>query len=288
MFMEMQNTGPDSRTNHTNDTLERIWAWYDIPANRRISFGPGKSIMLFFTLSGKIALTHSQGNTYLIDKECFFLKPMDVGFDIDAISHETRLIVCSFHIYSHRYIKDFLKRIISWKKSGTDEGNENFHYLETEKHTSEFLANLISLLSEKQFNSNYYLLKLEELFIYLETYYDKDKLGAVFSSLLGTDIDFINDVLSNYRHLKSVDELANRLKLSRITFNRRFMASFGTTASKWLRNMRNNELLKMIVSSDLSFTEIAFKIGFSSSAYLTEYCRKNWGKTPTQLRIDGK
>lgn len=288
MFMEMQNTGPNSRTNHTNDTLERIWAWYNIPANKRISFGPGKNIMLFFTLSGKIALTHSHGNTYIIEKDYFFLKPMDAGFDIDAISHETRLIVCSFHIYSHRYIKDFLKRIISWKKSGTDEGNENFHYLETEKHTSEFLANLISLLSEKQFNSNYYLLKLEELFIYLETYYDKDKLGAVFSSLLGTDIDFINDVLSNYRHLKSVDELANRLKLSRITFNRRFMASFGTTASKWLRNMRSNELLKMIVSSDLSFTEIAFKIGFSSSAYLTEYCRKNWGKTPTQLRIDGK
>ena len=204
--MEMQNTGPNSRTNHTNDTLERIWAWYNIPANKRISFGPGKNIMLFFTLSGKIALTHSHGNTYIIEKDYFFLKPMDAGFDIDCISQEeVRLIVCSFHIYSHRYIKDFLKRIISWKKSGTDEGNENFHYLETEKHTSEFLANLISLLSEKQFNSNYYLLKLEELFIYLETYYDKDKLGAVFSSLLGTDIDFINDVLSNYRHLKSVD-----------------------------------------------------------------------------------
>ena len=44
MFMEMQNTGPNSRTNHTNDTLERIWAWYDIPANKRISFGPGKNI----------------------------------------------------------------------------------------------------------------------------------------------------------------------------------------------------------------------------------------------------
>ena len=153
---------------------------------------------------------------------------------------------------------------------------------------NQYLTDLTDMLSEKEFCVNYYQLKLEELFIYLETYYEKYELSAVFSPLLGTDIDFINDVASNYQTCKSADELATRLKMSRITFNRRFMASFGTTASKWLRNMRSNELLKMIVSSDLSFTEIAFKIGFSSSAYLTEYCRKNWGKTPTQLRIDGK
>lgn len=289
MFMEMQNTGPDSRTNHTNDTPERIWAWYDIPANKRISFGTGKNIMLFFTLSGKIALTHSHGNTYIIEKDYFFLKPMDAGFDIDCISQEeVRLIVCSFHIYSHKFLKYFLKRIICWKNTNTTEERGNFHYLENEKHTSAFLTDLTDMLSEKEFCVNYYQLKLEELFIYLETYYEKDELSAVFSPLLGTDIDFINDVASNYQTCKSADELATRLKMSRITFNRRFMASFGTTASKWLRNMRSNELLKMIVSSDLSFTEIAFKIGFSSSAYLTEYCRKNWGKTPTQLRIDGK
>lgn len=286
--MEMQNTGPDSRTSHTNDTQERIWTWYDIPPNRRISFGPGK-IMLLFTLSGKIALTHSKGNTYTIDKQCFFLKPMDTGFDIDVLGREeARLAVCSICIYSLRFLKNFLKRIIGWKKTHTGEEHGSFHWMETERHTSAFLDNLIGLLSENQFRSDYCQLKLEELFIYLETYCDRDGLRAVFSPLPGSDIDFFNDVISNYRSCKSVDGLAARLRMSRITFNRRFMASFGTSASKWLRGMRNNELLKMIVSSDLSFTEIAFNMGFSSSAYLTEYCRKNWGKTPTQLRIEGK
>lgn len=286
--MEMQKTGPDTYTRTADNAQERIWAWYDIPSNRRISFGPGNSIMLFFTSFGKIAVTNSEGDSYVIEKECFFLKPMNVRYDIDTLSPAARLVVCNFHIYSHRYVKYFLKRLVSWKKTRQDEGDRSITYLETERHTSEFLTNLTDMLSEGQFNSNYCLLKLEELFIYLDTYYDKEKLGDVFSPLLGTDIDFINDVVSNYRTLKSVDELATRLKMSRITFNRHFIASFGISASKWLRNMRNSELLKMIVSSDQSFTEIAYNMGFSSSAYLTEYCRKNWGKTPTQLRIDGK
>lgn len=286
--MEMQMTGQDSYTSSTDNVQDRIWAWYDISANRRISFGPGNSIMLFFATLGKIAVTHSEGDTYIIEEGSFFLKPMNVGYDIDALNPEARLIVCNFHIYSHRYIKYFLKRLTGWKKNNPDDGKDSLVYLETERRISEFLNNLRNMLSEGQFSSNYCLLKLEELFIYLETYYDKEKLGEVFSPLLGTDIDFINEVISNYRTLKSVDEMATRLKMSRITFNRHFMASFGISASKWLRSMRNTELLKLIVSSDQSFTEIAYRMGFSSSAYLTEYCRKNWGKTPTQLRIDGK
>ena len=287
-IMKMHQTDSDSYSSCTDHTQNRIWAWYDIPANRRASFSPGNSLMLFFTSLGKVAVNHSDGNTYIIEKDCFFLKPMNAGYDIDALNTESRLVVCNFQIYSHGYIKYFLKRLTRWKRNSPDEGKFSMPYMETERHTSEFLSNLTSMLSEEQFSSNYSLLKLEELFIYLETYYDKERLSAIFSPLLGTDIDFINDVISNYRTFKSVDELATKLKMSRITFNRHFLASFGISASKWLRNMRNTELLKTIVSTDQSFTEIAYHMGFSSSAYLTEYCRKNWGKTPTQLRIDGK
>lgn len=149
------------------------------------------------------------------------------------------------------------------------------------------MRSLVHVLSSNTFSREFCVLKLEELLIYLETYYDVDRLRSLFGPLLGVDIDFVNRVMSCYKASKTPDELASRLKMSRATFNRHFIASFGMTASKWLRDMKNKDLLKLILSSDSSFTEIAYDMGFSSSAYLTEYCRKHWGKTPTQLRLEG-
>lgn len=297
----MPNDSQSDNVPRLIDFNDKIWAWYDISAGESLSFDAENVVMLFFVMQGKVTVSDSDGNTRIMRKSSFFLKPMGVGLDmaVPSISvlpppyaqcadcESVRVVACRFHPYTSKCVNNFLRRVIGWKNQVLSGSACGPVVLTATEQVSAFLSSLVRVLSENSFRIDFCLLKLEELFIYLETYYERDSLRALFHPLLGMDIEFVNSVMDCYRMSKSVDEMASKLKMSRVTFNRHFSASFGMTASRWLRNMRNMDLLKLIVSTDTSFTEIAYDMGFSSSAYLTEYCRKNWGKTPTQLRAEG-
>lgn len=294
----MLNNGRTDKEPPSTEFDDRIWAWYDVSAEDRLSFKADKIIMLLFVLYGEVAVSDSEGRTMNVGKGGLILKPMDsvvtVRSNVTAVSGSasfsdgSKLVVCRFNVSTSKRVSEFLRNV-----SGGGENLARFwHFrqatvLAANEHVVQFFSNLVGVLSENSFGGEFCLLKLEEMFMYLKAYFTEEELRQFFRPLAGIDIEFVTCVMDSYKQTTCVSEMASRLMMSRITFSRRFLSSFGVTAAKWLRDMRNRELLKLIVSTDASFTEIAYDMGFSSSAYLTEYCRKNWGKTPTQLRAEG-
>lgn len=115
-------------------------------------------------------------------------------------------------------------------------------------------------------------------------YYTKEDLAHFFYPVLSANWDINSFVLNHYKKVNDVSELANMAHLSLVTFNRHFKKAFGETAARWLEKRRAEDLLREIRLTKKSFTEIALEFRFSSSAYLTTFCKRHFGKTPKELR----
>lgn len=246
----------------------------------------GDTSLFVFVLEGKVRVSQCGGESHILEAGLFFFKPVTVYYEMCALEHGARVMTCSFHFYASEGIRHFLRQLELADTTASPQGHVIFKTLSIKEDFRIFLDDIARRLPDSPFPERYYQLKLDELFMFLEAYYDRNDLSMMFSSMLGRNLDFMNEVISCYLASMTLSQMAEHFKMERVTFNRHFMASFGMTASKWLRNMRNIEILRMIRTTDLNFSEIAFRLGLSSSAYLTEYCRKCWGKTPTMLRME--
>ena len=243
--------------------------WYKVytdPKDTQIRLSTGDTDVLVFVLDGTIALLDGmQYPEYTVEKGKFFLKPMGRVRDMRILSDKTRVLACHFR------------------------GNapmDTVGMLNTHPLLEEQLRSGLKMFENRYYCNHFYEIKLEELFIYLNELYSKRELCQVFFPLLGGDPDFKNFVLMNYRKTDKVNQLSNMIGMTPVTFNRRFVDAFGVSAATWLRDRRKESIIRDIKLTRISFTKLSSKYGFSSPAYFTAFCRRNWEKTPKELRAD--
>lgn len=82
----------------------------------------------------------------------------------------------------------------------------------------------------------------------------------------------------------SVTELAEASGMSESHFRQRFHQEMGISPSDFIARRRVNRAKQLLKSSELSITEIAFKLGFQSSPYFAAVFKKLTGVTPSQFR----
>lgn len=79
-------------------------------------------------------------------------------------------------------------------------------------------------------------------------------------------------------------ELAARCHQSETVFRRRFKEEFGQPVSEWLREHRKEEILAMLSDAEIPLSGVAARNGFHSLSTLADYCQRNFGKSPSQIR----
>ena len=240
--------------------------------------------MLVFILSGRISISVpyiDDGKS--VEKRGFFLSPMGEETMINILSNETKLLTYKFNSDGLYCIRHFLNQLNDPKNKFS---THNLYVLYLNDPIYEYLMSLQQLLKSKRYCSHYYDILVEEMIIYLNEFYSKKELSSLFSPILGHDSEFKSFVYANYRKINNVKELAEQKSMTMVTFNRHFVRAFGVSASNWIRERRKNEIKRDIILTNLSFTELAFKYNFSSSAYFTIFCKNNWGKTPSEIRFN--
>ncbi|MCM1138260.1 MAG: substrate-binding domain-containing protein [Muribaculum sp.] len=103
------------------------------------------------------------------------------------------------------------------------------------------------------------------------------------------DNDFYNGFLEIlYKEMSnpdlSVDMIAAKMGLERSQFYRKIKALTNYAPVELIRRLRLQEGHNLIVSTDKTFSEIAYEIGFSTPAYFTKCYREAYGETPTETR----
>lgn len=81
-------------------------------------------------------------------------------------------------------------------------------------------------------------------------------------------------------------ELAARCHQSETVFRERFKEEFGQPVAGWLRERRKEDILAMLSDPAIPLSDVSERNGFHSLSTLSDYCQRNFGKSPSLLRKD--
>lgn len=83
-------------------------------------------------------------------------------------------------------------------------------------------------------------------------------------------------------------ELAKAVGVSRTKFHNDFNEVYGTSPTGYLRHMRIEKAKKLVKDDNLSMTQIAYSLGYSSSSHFAKAFRDYFGIAPSRYRQNGQ
>ena len=238
--------------------------------------------MLCFVAEGELEVKFGHQQTNIIGGRRFFLVPSGVNFYGRQLC-ETSVMCCSFsdtpkfcNIYTLEHLADSMGKV--------DDGS--FAVLPICDRLHMFLRFLYDCMDDGILCAHFHQLKLQELFLLLRAYYSKEDLARMFSPVLGIDADFRQFVLEHYREFVDVKQFASLANMTVSTFQRKFKHEFKKPVNEWLLDRKCELIIRDLKTSLKTINEISEDYGFSSLQYFSNFCKHQFGKSPTELRSD--
>jgi len=85
-------------------------------------------------------------------------------------------------------------------------------------------------------------------------------------------------------HNVSIANLANHLGLSQRSLNRRFRDATNASPIKYLQKQRLSQARELLKHSNLSISEIAYRVGYLDVSYFSKLFRQFYSTTPRTFR----
>ena len=189
-------------------------------------------------------------------------------------------IFCMFNTQVQICENFFLESLVS-----PDEIDKNCHApLTINKWVNDFLNVIDRYLEDTLWCTVLYEIKKNELFYLLKNTYATTELAIFFYPILNKDVLFKESVIKKYHQIRNITELASATGYSVSGFKKKFLKCFGMPAYTWMQQQRANVVLKELKEKKKTLKEVFISNHFSSQAHLHEFCKKNFGKTPGQIR----
>lgn len=132
--------------------------------------------------------------------------------------------------------------------------------------------------------TKYLQMKVSEVMYLLRVYYLKEELAAFFYPILNNDAEFARIIMKNWLSAKNKIELASMTHLSPSRFGVKFKEVFGVSPYKWLLSRRSERIYHELIHGNSSFKEISEEFKFNSVQHFNDFCKKQFGMTPGQIR----
>ena len=110
---------------------------------------------------------------------------------------------------------------------------------------------------------------------------DADSAAPALPPLVAAAIE---DIRKNYAGLYGVEELSERLGVSKSHLVRAFTAALGVSPGRYLTNVRIEAAMRLLLHREYTLDVIASLCGFSGANYLCRVFKKTTGQSPTQWR----
>lgn len=91
-------------------------------------------------------------------------------------------------------------------------------------------------------------------------------------------------IYKNYKTKISIDDISREVALCRSEVCRVFKASLNTSITDYILKLRLEKSITLLMSGNLSITEIAYECGFNSSSYYAEAFKKIIKMTPREYK----
>jgi len=81
-----------------------------------------------------------------------------------------------------------------------------------------------------------------------------------------------------------IAQLCREMYISRSQLHRKLKALTGKPTSHFIRDIRLNKSKELLLSTNLSISQIAFEVGFRKPAYFSEVFSETFGESPSDFR----
>ncbi len=256
----------------------------------RLSQGSSETLVvqkteIVFILSGSVLMSFGDVIRERIGGGKMVLLPS--GAHASVIAEEnTDLLTCRYHD-EIRFCERLGREELA-KRAKDSADTLRIATLEIGTPMRRFADSLIAAIEDGLTDWRYISLKLDELMILVEHYYDTDSLAAFFRPLLGPDQMFRNFIYLNINRCRSISELQQMCNMSYSGFWSRFRRVMGESPRAFMAHEKSNNIKYDLLYCDLPIKEISEKYGFGSVQVFTEFCKKNLGNTPGRIRTDKK
>ena len=240
-----------------------------------------KEVSIIFLLEGEVSLSYEVYSSEILHaKHCLLIPPV-AYFSMTALKN-TYFFIGVFDLQTKccdNFSFDILLPYLNGKK-------DTFFPLAFKEPIWNYLEGMSHYLHDgiscNCLNEN----KKKELIFLLQSYYRKDELAAFFCRVLNEDVLFKEKVLKNLLLAHTVTELATLMNYSVSGFKKKFERNFGQPVSYWMQDYRSKIILRELKEKKKSIKEIAFQYQFSSQPRFYEFCKRHYGKTPGEIRLE--
>ena len=97
-------------------------------------------------------------------------------------------------------------------------------------------------------------------------------------------IEGIQYIANNSRKSIGVDDVAKAVAISRRGLERRFRNKLGHSVNDQIKHQRVEQVVRMLLDTTLSISQIAYALDFSGNNNLARYFRQVKGMTPIEYR----
>lgn len=111
---------------------------------------------------------------------------------------------------------------------------------------------------------------------------EKEKLNGPDRTFMERLRNVMQDHLADSN--MKMDDLGSGLGISRVQLYRKVKALTGLSPVELLRQMRLQKAYSLLKTTDMTISEIAYSVGFSSPGYFSTCFKKQYGKYPTEMK----
>lgn len=126
--------------------------------------------------------------------------------------------------------------------------------------------------------------KQKELSFILSHCYTDYELSMLVHPLSKYTSSFQYFVLKNYCKVKTVEEFAKLGGYTTPTFRRIFTSVFRQPVYEWMQERRKEGIIYDLQHTEATISEVCYKYGFESLPHFSNFCKKNFGDSPRNLR----
>lgn len=247
-----------------------------------------KDCRIFYTISGKADIFIENQHYELIPNSLFYCA---AGSVYKIQSSGSRLISLNFDLTQRDNTHtEFYPRISIHDNQPVPSINQE-HISDCEFINSHlFLANADDFLEPlkkilREFSTQKILYRENSSAVLKNVLVKLYRYSLASTENSATAISRIMDYIkTNYASPLNNEMLSSMSGYHEYHLNRLFMKHTGTSVHKYILNIRINEAKKMLLTTELSLSTIAEKVGFNSNTHFSSYFKQVMGISPLEFR----
>ena len=262
-----------------------LWKNYNLEAGEHSLGESIQGIAIIVVMKGNVHfLNKSGGDLFWVKEHEVCMVSIAPPYNV-MVQENTNILMCIFPSNVFPFDKEIMGRLIQYYKKRED---RDYSVLKANDTILAFAQLMIEYMFNELESDLLFDIKRQELFLLLFITYSGEAAVSFFYPLIGEGLEFKEFVISNHIKAKNVQQLAKIANYSTSGFIKKFMRYFNESPYHWMLRQKAKIILEEISSSPIALKEIAYKYNFATYQHFREFCKMQFGVTPSLLRGDKK